>query len=157
MLRGAVVHITKAYPSSHARCQHNGAARRLLLPHVVHSQVGGVDDAPEVDVKGQRGRLGELARGRVERRREVVGFGAADAGAGEDVVDARVLRGGGCEESAERGPGGDVCMDVGEAGWLVWLAGLVLGEEGFWGRVYVADDDGGAEVEQEVCCCEANA
>lgn len=129
VLRRGVVHIAEAQEPGHARGQHNGAGagagrRRLLLPHVVHAQVGGVDHALEVDVEGERGRLGELAGGRVERRRQVVRPGAADAGAGEDVVDARVLGGRGGEERAERGPRGHVCVVVGEAGRLV---GVVLG------------------------------
>ena len=67
----------------------DAAAGRILVPHVVQAQVGGIHHPSEVDVEGSLGGFLEVAVG-------VEGFGevvrpACNPCVGEDMVDSAVF------------------------------------------------------------------
>lgn len=121
--------------------EHNAAAVLLRL-HVVHCEGGGVDDAVQVYVHGCRGGREGVASG-VDFERHVV-CARADAGVCEDEVDAAMARDCGFEQRGQGRPLAHVGLDEGK--------GTSSGR-----GLDVGADYGGAEREEEVDCCEADA
>lgn len=112
VLGRGVVDVAETLEAGGGGCEDDTAAcgctLLLLLAHVVHADVGRVDDGFQVDIIRQAGGLEELACCFVEAGGEIVCSEAADAGIGKDVVYLAMKLDGFLEEGEKRGPGGDV-------------------------------------------------